>query len=58
LTLSTAIFALAHNVWPIMALHITLAWASGRWVTLLSVQTETAPAVELPPQQLRKARRL
>jgi len=58
LTLSTAIFALAHNVWLIMALHITLAWASGRWVTLLSVQTGTAPAVELPPTQLRKARRL
>jgi len=58
LALSTAIFALAHNVWPIMALHIVLAWASGRWVTLLSVRAETAPAADLPPAQLRKARRL
>lgn len=58
LALSTAIFALAHNVWPIMALHIVLAWACGRWVTLLSARAGTAPAIELPSSQLRKARRL
>jgi len=61
LALSTAIFVLARNVWPIIALHVTLAWALGRWVTLLSAAGPTADhgpqTAELSPS-LRKARRL
>jgi hypothetical protein len=58
LALSTAIFALARNVWPIIVLHSALAWALGRWVALLSAQTGVAPRAESPPLQLRKARRM
>ena len=36
LALSTAVFIMAHNVWPMLLLHIVLAWAVGRWVTLLA----------------------
>ena len=36
LALSTAVFVMAHNVWPMMLLHIVLAWAVGRWVALLA----------------------
>ncbi len=58
LALSTAIFVLARNVWPILALHAALAWALGRWVTLLPTRTQAIlPAEPLSPQ-LRKARRL
>jgi hypothetical protein len=36
LALSTAVFVMTHNVWPMMLLHIVLAWAVGRWVALLA----------------------
>lgn len=58
LALSTAIFVLARNVWPIVALHLVLAWALGQWVKLLSAPGEAVPSPEPPPPQLRKARRL
>jgi hypothetical protein len=35
LALSTCIFVLARNVWPIILLHVALAWAVERWVALL-----------------------
>jgi hypothetical protein len=58
LALSAAIFALARNVWPIIVLHTVLAWALGRWVTLLSAQADAASRAESSPLQLRQARRL
>ena len=36
LALSTAVFVMTHNVWPMLLLHIVLAWAVGRWVALLA----------------------
>jgi hypothetical protein len=36
LALSTSIFVLARNVWPIILLHMALAWAVEQWVTLLA----------------------
>jgi hypothetical protein len=39
LALSASIFVLARNVWPILVLHIALAWMVGRWVALLAART-------------------
>jgi len=39
LALSASIFVLARNIWPILVLHIALAWLVGRWVTLLAART-------------------
>ncbi len=39
LALSASIFVLARNIWPILVLHIALAWMVGRWVTLLAART-------------------
>jgi hypothetical protein len=36
LALSTSIFVLARNVWPIILLHVALAWTVERWVALLA----------------------
>ena len=58
LALSTAIFVLARNVWPILVLHVALAWALGRWITLLSTPREAAALAGPSPSPLRKARRL
>ena len=38
LALSASIFVLARNVWPILVLHIALAWIVGRWVTLFAAR--------------------
>jgi len=35
LALSSAIFILARNIWPIILLHTALAWGLGQWVALL-----------------------
>lgn len=63
LALSTSIFILTRNVWPIIVLHVTLAWVMGRWVERLAGRTREAPPAESPvseppPPQFRKARRL
>ena len=42
LALSASIFVLARNVWPILVLHIALAWIVGRWVTLLAARKPMA----------------
>jgi hypothetical protein len=38
LALSTAVFVMTHNVWPMLLLHVVLAWAVGKWVALLASQ--------------------
>jgi len=38
LALSASIFVLTRNVWPIIVLHIALAWMVGRWVALFAAR--------------------
>lgn len=44
LGLSTCLFVLTHNVWPILILHTALAWATGRWVKMLGPQPAASEA--------------
>ena len=38
LALSASIFVLTRNVWPILVLHIILAWVVGRWIALFAAR--------------------
>jgi len=40
LALSSAVFVMAHNVWPMIVLHVGLAWAIGHWAALLAGRTQ------------------
>jgi hypothetical protein len=44
LFLSSVAFVMTHNVWPMILLHVTLAWAVGRWAALLAGRTRPQAA--------------